>query len=108
MPKIYVYDVLSQDQVWTDRDGIVHTVATMDANHAAACAGLLWQRRRRLHDAFCWSAVLRMPNPDMTGDMAMLSLEQDMDELFDTSPDEWIQTTPLYRALKQRAEGIPL
>lgn len=86
-------DSLLNDSTWTNRDGEVEQVADMDPGRAARLLAWLDRRAEAYHEGM------------------ILTLEMsDNEHAFDSATTialmtaaEWVQTTPLVRALRERA-----
>lgn len=89
---------LRQREHYTDMRGVLHPLASMSAAEALLVLALLERHAATLHRGELGEYLLRRyPHPGQP------ALDQAHRELAGTSAADWLRTTPLHRALTQRA-----
>lgn len=94
--------ITDQDRVWVDRSGTEHLVADMDASYRANAARWLERMARGLHQQAIGRMARLLDDPlfGPHGDMATLEADRQFDWICGCTDQEWLETTPLYRALR--------
>jgi hypothetical protein len=94
-------------QIWTTRDGTQIPVSEMTDSHLANAIAYL-ERTADARLAYETANLLSGPTP--TGAMAQDAYEQGMQELFDMTPDDYLEQDDAYQALlaekERRTEAI--
>lgn len=89
---------------WTDRDGHVHVIASMDRRHAACIVRMLERLAPRLHRGACDESLFW---PEPNGEQAGYDVEDERNRLLWSGPVEWLDGFALVRALRARAGDTP-
>lgn len=100
-----VFLLLSQTDVWTDREGRTVPLDSIDARYAANIVRLL-ERCARCYASMALNETLSCPSP--TADMAADAWEDEVAMLSHASFDrgaavDWLHEEPLVRALLEKA-----
>lgn len=90
MPSII--DTLDQEVMWYAQDGLPVPLQTMEPGHMVNLFKYLLRNAERLYEHKLWAEMKRLKGDEAA--FAQLQLPQD--------PEQWIQTTPFFRALKRR------
>jgi hypothetical protein len=90
---------LYQGKKWTDRQGRVHAIATMDANYARNIIAFLQRQAEIMYEGETaeWQFL-----PEPRGEMAADHFHEGFSWLLETSPEEWLEEQPLVIALRKR------
>lgn len=93
-------ELLRQDGVWMDRDGVVHRVEEMSRRYCAVVVRFLERRAALLHDGECaeWAFL-----PEPNGEQASFDFHDETDRLHAMDAAAWLDDQPLVRALRARA-----
>lgn len=94
-------ELLMQDDVWVDGNGVTHRVETMDLRHCRNVHALLLRNAASLVHSAEASA---MAGPMLYGDVARDGFNGVLDELDQATmdPEAWVRQQPLMEALETR------
>lgn len=98
-----------ESEIWTDRAGTAHEIATMPKRYVANVISFLERRAVSiaLEDSLYMIRLLHGPLGP-SGDMAFDSVEREFNavqELKSQNAVLWLRDTPLHRALQDRLSG---
>lgn len=93
---------LYQTSTWRSADGALHRIELMEPRYAHNIIGWLEQRASSLKTLADLAYAI---GPEPIGEMAQEAVEHEQLEQLEEGDLEWLQQTPLYRALKDRARG---
>lgn len=99
-------NILQQDEVWVNKRGEVLAIELMEPEHRQnAAAWLARYLGPRLHHFTCLAEIASVSGPlGPRGDMAQYYANAELDELFNMSPQQFMETVPVYRALTSEPE----
>lgn len=99
-------EILNQDKVWVDRNGMVYQLETMDPHYRSNLIPFLRGNARRLQEIaedHFYEITLGMGDSDGVAN-ALASMEAS----FEAPAEAWLERTPLMRKLVALEAGIPL
>ena len=93
-----LYEMLDQNKVWIDGQGVTHELKTMDPMHRDNVLAWLERRVDSLKAGYEFRLLM---GPQPGGDAASDCFDAAMDELMDMSDEEWFEELPLVRKLRK-------
>ena len=96
--------VFEQDIYWVDRSGRAHLVAEMSPVYVFNVVAFLERHVDGFHRDCVWRWALATLGDVMLGSVPAAALELELGQpwIVDLSPEEWLEATPLMRALRRR------
>jgi hypothetical protein len=92
------FDLITlQDRWWVDTHGDIHDINKIDLDYQQNL--LMWLRDNARRFKFPYDLITSLEGITINGDIAQQNYEQAMWELYEMSPEDWIESCPLTKRL---------
>jgi hypothetical protein len=92
------YDILDQDEIWRDANGVVHQLVDMAPSYRANVIGFLKRRAEELLEG--WVRLHYLSGAGPQGELAQDAFDAELTGHAKAQPQDWLEQRPLVRRLR--------